>query len=250
MLFCGGVGGAGGFGIDSNGDAGGFGGCGGCGIGICGVALVCGGRGTGGGVGMDPPVKFFMTSGFGAAGVTEVGGVGGAGGLGTADTGEGGGMGDAVGAVIWLMVRDPPLAVGAVMGADLNSGTDGFGAGLFAPPAELPNSKTAGRIGVWAGLFPKLISAPLCGLVSVNPAFFSAALNVVSSCSITGAGTEAGVIGFGGSGTGTFSFGAVGDIFDHPTSERMVSLGVVWVLLGTIFCGTPVGMCPILLSGE
>ena len=99
----------------------------------------------------------------------------------------------------------------------------------------VPNSKTAGRwdacgtprfISIWAA-FP--------GLESVKPAFFSAALNDVSSCNIIGAGSagicETGGRGIGGmlafaTAPGVVPVAAVDGCFDQPMSERVVTLGV------------------------
>lgn len=96
----------------------------------------------------------------------------------------------------------------------------GLGTGIFAPP----NSKTAGRIGACDVPVAICISAFAFGFGNVNPSFFSAGLNVVSSWSIIGAGS-AGFACAAGVGTGIATGrGGIDEagIFDQPMSERVM----------------------------
>ena len=105
-----------------------------------------------------------------------------------------------------------------------------------------PNSKTAGFTGAGAPApCPICMLALSCGRASVNPAFFSTALNVVSSCKIIGAGSDGFAAGAGACGICIAGFGATGaggggGIFDHPT----LGSGVGWLIVvegfGLISC--------------
>jgi len=206
-----------------SGGVGGCGGRGGCGIGAV-VPIGDGGIGA--------------TGGFGIGAGAEIG------------------AGAAGAAVIWLTFLGPPLAVGIEEKgvADMTElllfgapGVRGLLTGGFTPP----NSKTAGRVGACAELFPIVTSAPPPGRAKVKPAFFSTALKEVSSCSITGAGAVGAGAGIGtGVGIGIdgapeseedFGIDAGAGIFDQPTSESIEGLIIAgaegdkasaWIMLG------------------